>query len=75
MGRKKEMLTPRQYANNLGVAYTTVMSWLRKELIQGAVKEAMPFGGYYYLVPADAPKPELKSGPKPKKGKKSRKTQ
>ncbi len=67
MVRKKEMLTPRQYADRVGVAYTTVMNWLRQGLIAGAVKEEMPFGGYVYQVPADASKPDLKSGPKPKK--------
>jgi hypothetical protein len=66
MGKKKQMLTPRQYAIKIGVAYTTVMNWLSKGLLTGAAKEPLPFGGYYWQVPANAPKPNLKAGPKPK---------
>jgi len=74
MGKAKRMLTPRQYAQEAGVAYTTVMSWLQKNLIAGAVKHPLPYGsGYYYQVPADAPKPELQPGPKPKADKKGSK--
>lgn len=74
MGKAKRMLTPRQYAAEIGVAYTTVMNWLSKGLLPGAVKEQLPYGGgYYYQVPADTPKPELKSGPKPRASKKSSK--
>ncbi|MET0646399.1 MAG: hypothetical protein ABW208_07235 [Pyrinomonadaceae bacterium] len=70
MGKEERMLTPRQYANETGVAYTTVMNWLSRELIPGAVKEPLPYGGgYYYQIPADAPKPKLTPGPKPKAGK------
>jgi hypothetical protein len=71
MGKVKRMLTPRQYAQEVGAAYTTVMNWLSKGLLKGAVKQPLPYGGgYYYQVPADAPKPNLKSGPKPKATKK-----
>jgi hypothetical protein len=61
------MLTPRQYAATVGVAYTTVMYWLKEEKLPGAVKEPLPYGGYYYQIPAGTPKPELKPGPKPRK--------
>jgi hypothetical protein len=67
MGKAKRMLTPRQYAKEIGVAYTTGINWLSKELISGAVKQSLPYGdGYYYQVPAHAPRPELKAAPKPK---------
>ena len=69
--REARMLTPRQYAEETGVAYTTVMNWLRKDLLAGAVKLPLPYGGgYYYQVPADAPQPVLRPGPKPKAVKK-----
>lgn len=66
MKKSTEMLTPRQYAAENGVAYTTVMNWLKKDLIPGADKEALPFGGYVYRIPKSVPKPDLKAGPKPK---------
>jgi hypothetical protein len=70
MGKAKRMLTPRQYASEAGVAYTTVMNWLQKGLIAGAVKESLPFGGYYWQVPYNAPPPKLQPGRPPKVSKK-----
>jgi hypothetical protein len=69
------MLTPRQYAKELGVAYTTVMNWLRNDLVPGVQKVDTVQDQYYYLVPSDAPKPQLKAGrpsnkPKTKKNEK-----
>lgn len=69
MGKGKQVLTPREYAGETGVAYTTVMNWLRKDLIPGVAKEEIP-GGFYYQIPAGAPKPNLTPGPKPKASKK-----
>jgi hypothetical protein len=66
MAKATEMLTPRQYAVLHGVAYTTVMNWLKQGLISGANKEDLPFGGFYWKIPKTAPKPILKAGPKPK---------
>jgi len=60
------MLTAKQYAEQSGLAYSTVMSWLQRDLIPGAKKEELPIGGWFYLVPADAPKPETRRGPKKK---------
>ena len=75
MGKTKKMLTPREYAEEVGVAYTTVMSWLQRNLIPGAVRNPMPFGaGHYYQVPAGAPMPNLTPGrPAKKPSKKSSK--
>ena len=56
------MVTPRKYAERHKVHYTTVMSWLRRDLVPGAVKEELPYGGWYYRIPVDAPLPELKPG-------------
>jgi hypothetical protein len=60
--KEAEMITPKQYAEQHGVHYTTVMGWLRRELVKGAVKEELPYGGWYYRVPFNAPLPDLKPG-------------
>lgn len=60
------MLTPKKYAERVEAAYSTVMSWLQRGLIPGAQRQELPSGGWYYVIPEDAPKPELKPGPKPK---------
>ena len=67
MGSEKtKMITAKEYAETHDVHYTTVMNWLRRELLPGAVKEDLPFGGYFYMIPANVPVPSLKPGPKPK---------
>ena len=67
MAKTKIMLTPKQYAEQTGAAYSTVMVWLRRGLLPGAVRHDMPSGGCFYEVPANAPKPTLPIGRKPKK--------
>ncbi len=59
------MLTPRQFAERNSVAYTTVISWLNKQLLPGAEKEDLAYGGFMWLVPEDTPVPSLKPGPVP----------
>lgn len=44
------MLTTQQIADEFGVAYQTVMSWIYKGLFPNAQKEETPRGSYY-LVP------------------------
>jgi hypothetical protein len=66
MKKDIEMTTPRKYAERHKVHYTTVMSWLRRDLVPGVVKEELPYGGWYYRIPVDAPLPELKPGRPPK---------
>jgi hypothetical protein len=66
MRKKSKMITARQFAEMHATPYTTVATWLQRELIPGAVKQELPYGGYVWMVPQDAPKPELKPGPKPK---------
>jgi hypothetical protein len=68
-----KMITAKEYAEIHNVHYTTVMNWLRRDLVPGAAKEELPFGGYFYKIPANAPIPELKPGPKPKRAKKDAK--
>jgi hypothetical protein len=58
------MITARQYAAIHNTPYTTVATWLQRNLIQGAEKQEMPYGGYMWMVPDNAPKPDLKPGPK-----------
>jgi hypothetical protein len=61
-----KMITAKEYAEIHDVHYTTVMNWLRRDLLPGAIKEELPFGGYFYKIPVSAPIPELKPGPKRK---------
>ena len=58
------MITARQYAEMHDMPYTTVATWLQRDLIPGAEKQELPYGGYVWMVPDNAPKPELKPGPK-----------
>jgi len=69
------MITARKFAELRGVPYTTVIFWLKKELLTGAEKHDIPFGrqGFVWRVPDDAPLPELTPGPKPKPSKKAAK--
>ena len=70
--RKKETtmtLTPRQYAEKWEVPYTTTLWWVKTGAIESEKMES-PFGGFYFLLPADFPPPELKRGRKPGKKKK-----
>src|SRR5262249_27284705 len=59
-----KMITAKEYAEMHNVHYTTVMNWLRRDLVPGAIKEELPFGGDFYKNPAGAPIPQLKPGPK-----------
>jgi len=61
------MIPPKEYAEKVGAKYQTVMLWLRQNLIPGAQRFDLPAGGHYYTIPEDAPKPETRRGPKPKK--------
>jgi transcriptional regulator with XRE-family HTH domain len=63
---KKKMLTPRQFAEEMGINYRTALNWLEAGHVPGAVRrEAL--AGIYWEVPADARKMERpKRGPKPK---------
>jgi predicted site-specific integrase-resolvase len=65
MSRKGKLVTPRQYAEMNGVAYTTVMYWLNTGRVEGAVKHTTPFG-HYWELPEGAPRPKKLSG-RPKK--------
>ena len=69
MKRKPKMLTPRQYADQQGVAYTTVMNWLQQGKIDGAVKHETPTG-HYWELPETVPVPKLRPGRPPKISKK-----
>jgi hypothetical protein len=61
------MIPPKEYAEMVGAKYQTVMLWLRQDLIPGAQRFDLPAGGHYYVIPENAPKPETRRGPKPKK--------
>jgi predicted site-specific integrase-resolvase len=70
-GMKKgtRMLTPRQYAERVGVAYTTVATWLQQGLIPTAVKIEAP-AGHMWAIPENTPAPSLRRGRPAKSGKK-----
>lgn len=73
MGRKVKLVTPRQYAEMNGVAYTTVLYWLNKGRVEGATKHETPFG-YYWELPENTPRPKSRAGrPKKSTTKKSKK--
>jgi predicted site-specific integrase-resolvase len=72
MSRKGKLVTPRQYAEMNGVAYTTVMHWLQAGKVEGAVKHETPFG-HYWELPDDTPRPKKLSGRPKKATKKSAK--
>ena len=61
---ESKMITAKEYAEMHNSHYTTVMNLMRRDLVPGAIKEELPFGGYFYKIPAGAPVPELKPGPK-----------
>lgn len=67
---KKNMLSPKQYAEQIGKPYTTVMTWLQGGQLPAAVKHQTPTG-HYWEIPEGTSPPELKPGPKPKAGKAS----
>jgi hypothetical protein len=67
MKGKPQMLTARQFAAKRDVAYTTVINWLNRELLRGAERQPLAYGGFMWMIPADAPAPDLKPGPVPGK--------
>jgi hypothetical protein len=62
---KSKLISPQTYAAKHGVAYSTVMSWIRDGLLRGVVSHKYPF--LWYEVPEDATPPARKPGPKPAK--------
>jgi len=63
--RKKKMLSPSQFAEKIGRPYQTVMTWLRKDLIEGAEKTSIG-KMEVYLIPEDASYTEPSMGRPPK---------
>jgi hypothetical protein len=64
---KEEMLTTQQIADELGVAYQTVMAWLYKGFFPNAQKEDTPRGPYYLV-----PRSDLRTFKAPKRGRPSK---
>lgn len=65
IGEKPIMLTPRKYAEEQAVAYTTVMFWLRNDLLPGVEKHEVA-DKTYYTIPKGTPRPAIKAGRPPK---------
>lgn len=57
-------LTPMQYAIKCGVHYHTVLNWIAGNSVQFIRRQAGR--DIWYLIPANAAPPKLKTGPKPK---------
>lgn len=55
------MISPRQYAEQIGKPYTTVMGWLQNQILPGAVKVETPTG-HVWSIPSNAKPPETKAG-------------
>lgn len=58
---KAKTLTPGQYADKIGVAYTTVMNWLQQGIIPGTVKHSTPTV-HYRELPETTLAPKLQPG-------------
>lgn len=58
------MLSPKQYAETVDRPYTTVVTWLQRGQVPGAVKHGTPTG-HYWEIPEGTTPPELKPGPRP----------
>jgi excisionase family DNA binding protein len=57
------MLTTQEVAEQLGVAYQTVMAWIYQGKFPGAKKEETPRGDYYLI-----PQSDVTGFEKPKRG-------
>ncbi len=79
------MLTTNEVAEQMGVAYTTVMLWLREGKLPGAVKREHPRGDYWEIPASDLKsldrgrrgrpsKPEAANGQATKPARKRKKT-
>lgn len=49
---KAKMLTTNEVAEQMGVAYTTVMLWIKQGKLEGAVKHEHPRGDYWEIPAA-----------------------
>jgi len=63
------MISAKAFSQLHDVSYETVIFWIRNGLIAGVEKTPLPYGKnkFMYLVPAGAPRPDVKPGPVPKK--------
>jgi hypothetical protein len=63
--RNKRMLSPSQYAEEIGRPYQTVMTWLKNGELPQAIKQDTPTG-HFWVIPEGTDPPALKRG-RPKK--------
>jgi excisionase family DNA binding protein len=52
---KRELITPRQYAESLDIPYPTVMAWIQRGRLPARRVEHPT--GHYYLIRAGTPPP------------------
>lgn len=72
MEKKIRMLTARKFAQEMGVDYTTVVRWLKNELVPGAKRQESEDRGAWWEIPEtsltmERPTPGPKAKPKPAK--------
>lgn len=63
--KKGRTMTATVFAEEMGVSYPTVVRWLKRQLVPGAVLKESPDRGKWWEIPQDALKMERpKTGPK-----------
>ena len=53
-GTDGEMMTGTQFAEKMGVNYSTVVRWLKRQLVPGAVLCESPTRGKWWEIPPEA---------------------
>jgi hypothetical protein len=61
-----EFMTAQLFAEEMGVHYRTVLSWLRNGLVPGAIERETPMGNYWQIPHEALQMEKPKPGPKPK---------
>lgn len=53
-GTENEMMTGTQFAEKMGVNYTTVVRWLKRKIVPGAELRESPTRGKWWEIPPEA---------------------
>jgi predicted site-specific integrase-resolvase len=64
MKKVRKMVSPKEFAELRGLAYSTVMSWIRAGLLKGVVTHTKPL--LWYELPANAALPVTRAARKKK---------
>jgi hypothetical protein len=63
--KQMQMLTARQFAEQMEIDYRTALNWLDAELVPGAVRKGSLVGEYWEIPPGALNMERPKRGPKP----------